>query len=60
MSGVESGYEVFWKEAVNQIGEEISEQEFLMWFRNMDYINSGDSQIHIAVPPIYTQVINIL
>lgn len=50
MSDGDSGYEVFWKEAVNQIGEEISEQEFLMWFRNMDYINSGDSQIHIAVP----------
>jgi len=50
MGSVESGYELFWKETVNQIGEEISEQEFLMWFHNMEYINSGDSQIHIAVP----------
>ena len=50
MSDGESGYEVFWKEAVNQISEQISEQEFLMWFRNMDYLNSGDSQIDVAVP----------
>jgi chromosomal replication initiator protein len=50
MSDGDSGYEVFWKEAVHQIGEEISEQEFLMWFRNMDYLNSGDSSISVAVP----------
>ena len=50
MSDGESGYEVFWKEAVHQIGEKISEQEFLMWFRNMDYLNSGDSNIFVAVP----------
>lgn len=50
MSDLESGYELFWKEAVHQIGEQLSEQEFLMWFRNMDYLNCGDSQIFIAVP----------
>jgi len=50
MNSGESGYAVFWKEAVHQIGEELSEQEFLMWFRNMDYLNSGDSQILVAVP----------
>ena len=50
MSDVTSGYEVFWNEAVHQIGEKISEQEFLMWFRNMDYLNSRDSQIVVAVP----------
>jgi chromosomal replication initiator protein len=50
MSDGESGYAVFWKEAVNQIGEKISEQEFLMWFRNMDYLDSGDSNIFVAVP----------
>jgi chromosomal replication initiator protein len=50
MSDVESGYRVFWKEAVHQIGEKISEQEFLMWFRNMDYLNSGDANIFVAVP----------
>ena len=50
MSDGESGYKVFWKEAVHQISEKISEQEFLMWFRNMDYLNSGDSNIFVAVP----------
>ena len=50
MIDVESGYKVFWNEAVHQIGERISEQEFLMWFRNMDYLNSRDSEIVVAVP----------
>ncbi len=44
------GYEVFWKEAVHQIEENVSEQEFLMWFRNMDYLSSGDSHILVSVP----------
>jgi len=32
MKAGEWSYEVFWKEGVSQIQEEISEQEFLMWF----------------------------
>jgi chromosomal replication initiator protein len=43
-------YEVFWKEAVNQIQEELSEQEYLMWFRNMEYVSSEDSRIEVSVP----------
>ncbi len=50
MSTGQWSYEVFWKEAVHQIEEQISEQEFLMWFRNMDYLSSGDSQLQVAVP----------
>jgi chromosomal replication initiator protein len=46
-------YEVFWKEAVSQIQEEISEQEFLMWFRNMEYLGSGDSQVLVGVPSTF-------
>jgi chromosomal replication initiator protein len=43
-------YEVFWKEAVNQIQEQLSEQEYLMWFRNMEYVSSEDSRIEVSVP----------
>jgi chromosomal replication initiator protein len=43
-------YEVFWREAMNQIHEEISEQEYLMWFRNMEYVASADSKVEVTVP----------
>src|SRR3990170_4104964 len=46
----EWSFEVFWKEAIKQIQDEISEQEYLMWFRNMEYLSSGDSQIEVGVP----------
>ncbi len=53
MKAGEWNYEVFWKEGVSQIQEEISEQEFLMWFRNMEYLASNDSQIVIGVPSTF-------
>ncbi len=43
-------YSVFWKEAIKQIREQISEQEYVMWFNNMDYDSSQESQIIISVP----------
>ncbi len=43
-------YEVFWKEALHQVQERISEQEYLMWFRNMEYRSSEESQITVSVP----------
>ncbi len=43
-------YEIFWKEAVKQIQDDISEQEFLMWFRYMDYLVSEDSRLVLSVP----------
>ncbi len=43
-------YEIFWKEVISQIQGEVSEQEFLMWFRNMDYLGSEESRIVLAVP----------
>jgi chromosomal replication initiator protein len=53
MKAGEWDYEVFWKEAVSQIQEEISEQEFLMWFRNMEYLSSSDSQVLVGVPSTF-------
>jgi chromosomal replication initiator protein len=43
-------YSVFWNEVLNQIREEISEQEFAMWFNRMDYSRSGESEIYVSVP----------
>lgn len=42
-------YSPFWKEAMSQIRVELEEQEFAMWF-NLDYTNSTESEIIIAVP----------
>ena len=53
MKDTEWNYEVFWKEAIKQIQDALSEQEFLMWFRNMEYLSSSDSQIAVAVPSTF-------
>jgi chromosomal replication initiator protein len=53
MKDTEWNYEVFWKEAIKQIRDTVSEQEFLMWFRNMEYLSSSDSQISVAVPSTF-------
>ena len=42
-------YEIFWKEAINQIKGELEEQEFAMWF-NLEYQTSSEHEIAIAVP----------
>ena len=43
-------YSVFWKEALNQIREELSEQEYLMWFKNIEYARSEEKTVIVAVP----------
>ena len=43
-------YEIFWKEALTQIEEEITEQEYIMWFKNMKYKESNETQVVVAVP----------
>jgi len=42
-------YSIFWKEALNQLKSELSEQEYTMWF-NMDYETSGELSIVLSVP----------
>ncbi|MCK4704190.1 MAG: ATP-binding protein, partial [Gammaproteobacteria bacterium] len=43
-------YSIFWKEAIKQIQNSITDQEFQMWFKNMNYIESREVQIIISVP----------
>lgn len=43
-------YNIFWKEVLNQIKEELSEQEFFMWFNSIEYESSSESQIVLRVP----------
>ena len=50
MTSGDTGYGIFWTEAMNQLEEELSEQEFAMWFNRMDYVRSDDTRIVVAVP----------
>lgn len=50
MNNGESGYGIFWTEAMNQLEDELSEQEYAMWFNRMNYVRSDDSRLVVAVP----------
>ena len=43
-------YSIFWKETLNQLRSELSEQEFLMWFDNISYTESTEKKIILSVP----------
>jgi len=43
-------YNIFWKETLNQLRSELSEQEFLMWFDNISYTESLEKKIVLSVP----------
>ncbi len=45
-------YSIFWKEALSQFKNELSEQEFAMWF-NMEYESSGEGCIQVSVPSAF-------
>ena len=46
-------YSLFWKEALNQIRHDISEQEFTMWFNNLNYDSSGEASLILQVPSVF-------
>jgi len=50
MSRPQWDYSVFWKEAMNHIREELSEQEWVMWFTNIEYFSSSDTSVTVRVP----------
>ncbi|MBN2050010.1 MAG: chromosomal replication initiator protein DnaA, partial [Spirochaetales bacterium] len=43
-------YSMFWNEAIDRIKQEVSPQEASMWFENLQYLDSKESEIRIAVP----------
>jgi chromosomal replication initiator protein len=47
-------YEIIWKEAMNQIQEELGEHEFAMWF-NLEYLDASENELTIGVPSIFYQ-----
>jgi chromosomal replication initiator protein len=46
-------YQVFWDEAISQIKQTLSEQEFGLWFERIEYLKSLDSGIVIGVPSTF-------
>ena len=43
-------YSVFWKETMDQLRTELSEQEWVMWFNNIAYDSSVEGGIMLRVP----------
>lgn len=43
-------YGIFWREGINHIREQISGQEWIMWFNNIEYISSNELSITVSVP----------
>jgi chromosomal replication initiator protein len=55
---MESGkrsYESFWKQAMKDLADDISEQEFATWLRGIEYTASGDSQLTVTVPSSFVK-----
>ena len=46
-------YEIFWKETMNLLRTEIGEQEFSIWFSNMEYLKGGENCVTIRVPSAF-------
>ncbi len=53
MSSTVWDYSVFWKETLNQLRQEVSEQEWVMWFNNIAYESSTESGIVVTVPSLF-------
>lgn len=50
MANTKWDYSVFWKEVMQQIRVEISDQEYFMWFSNLAYEGSQEGEILLSVP----------
>ncbi len=55
MESVKRSYESFWKQAMKDLAEDVSEQEFATWLRGMEYASSGDSQLTVSVPSTFVK-----
>ena len=55
---MESGrknYETFWKQALADLEEDVSEQEYATWLRGMEFVAGGDSQVTVSVPSSFVK-----
>jgi chromosomal replication initiator protein len=50
MDSGKRSYEAFWKQALKDLSEDISEQELATWFRGIEFSGSGESSVALSVP----------
>lgn len=50
LAGSSWDYSVFWKETSDQLRSDLSEQEWVMWFNNITYAGSKESELVLGVP----------
>jgi chromosomal replication initiator protein len=43
-------YRVFWKEVLNQIRAELGEQDYSIWFNNLEYLRGTEKMLVLEVP----------
>jgi chromosomal replication initiator protein len=48
-------YKLFWDETTDQLRQELGEEEFTIWFSNLEYIKALETEIIIAVPSFFFQ-----
>jgi len=46
-------YEVFWNETMNQLRAESGEQEYNIWFSNLEYLKGGENCVYIKAPSTF-------
>jgi chromosomal replication initiator protein len=48
-------YKLFWNETTDQLRQELGEEEFIIWFSNLEYIKATENEITITVPSLFFQ-----
>lgn len=43
-------YSIFWQEALKELRTQVSEQEYVMWIRNLQYYSSRQNELILSVP----------
>ena len=43
-------FEVFWNEALKQLRDTLTEQEYETWLKNVSYVSSAEGAIIVQVP----------
>jgi chromosomal replication initiator protein len=48
-------YKIFWDETTDQLRQKLGEEEFTIWFSNLEYLKASETEIFIAVPSLFFQ-----
>jgi chromosomal replication initiator protein len=48
-------YKLFWDETTDQLRQELGEEEFTIWFSNLEYSRASETEITVSVPSFFFQ-----